>query len=200
MGDARPRKEHVVESHLDLATWEAFRIQAVERSHLDRIAPTGSPARLAYLVLGLCGEANEAVDAMGRAGSDRVDVLSELGDVAWYLAMVSTESGVSVTWPIRRPVGRRSFAVASHDLLRHVCAAAECAKRPLCGRPMKPDSLRDALDGVAVDLMRLADLVGTSVSEVLAANIAKNHARFGTEGYTVERQRVLDAAQGVVSP
>ena len=179
-------------SHLDLATWEAFRIQAVERSHLDRIAPAGSPARLGYLALWLCGEAAEAVDAMTSAGASRDDIVSELGDVAWYLAMVSTESCIDVSWPAT--ASRMSLRNAAGEMLHDACLVAESVKRPMCGREMKPGSLAFALERVALSLFRLARLASVSVSEVLAANIAKNHQRFGTEGYTVERQRVLDAA------
>ncbi len=173
--------------------WESFRKQAGERSHMDRIAPAGSPARFAYLALGLCGESAEAIAAIAHENYVRADAVSELGDVAWYLAMVENESGVSVDWPSELE-GPRSLQNLTGQLTEAACWVAECAKRPLCGREMKQGALKIALDAVAYSLAQITVNIGVTMPEILAANIAKNHARFGTEGYTVERQRVLDAA------
>jgi phosphoribosyl-ATP pyrophosphohydrolase len=171
-------------------TWVAFREQAVERSRLDRIGPEGDPARLAYLALGLCGEAGECVFAM--TDGTREEFISEAGDVAWYLAMTERESGVGIEWRVL--ARRESVRGATWKLMHAACAAAECIKRPVQRRDLPREALALALTGVAASLLAVLRLAGCTIEEALAANVAKNHKRFGAEGFSVEAQRAHDAA------
>ncbi|TAK30959.1 MAG: hypothetical protein EPO40_06095 [Myxococcaceae bacterium] len=172
------------------AAWEAFRAQAVARSRLNRIAPPGNPSRLGYLALGLCGEAGEAVWAMTEGTpAERV---SELGDVLWYLAMTEVESGVAAEW-VSPP--RSGFSGSTWRLMHAACAAAECIKRPVQGRELHKDALRLALTGVASALQSMARAARCTIEEAMAANVEKNHTRFGAEGFSIERQREMDAAR-----
>lgn len=59
---------------------------------------------LPYLVMGLAGEAGEVAnkykkiirDKSGKIDeSDRYDIISELGDILWYIARVADEMGVT---------------------------------------------------------------------------------------------------------
>lgn len=58
-----------------------------------------------YPVLGLCGESGEIAEKMKKAIRDeggvisesrRTEMIKELGDVAWYLAMIASELGVTL--------------------------------------------------------------------------------------------------------
>jgi|TARA_B110000285_G_scaffold80078_1_gene92440 NTP pyrophosphatase (non-canonical NTP hydrolase) len=52
-----------------------------------------------YLTLGLTGEAGEVANKVKkviRDGSSPDDIIHELGDVLWYLAMLATELGYSL--------------------------------------------------------------------------------------------------------
>lgn len=54
---------------------------------------------LANSVMGLCGEAGEAIDLVKKHlfqghGLDKAALMKELGDVAWYLAEAATALGV----------------------------------------------------------------------------------------------------------
>ena len=54
---------------------------------------------LEYLALGLTGEAGEVANKVKkviRDGSSPDNIIHELGDVLWYLAMLSTELGYSL--------------------------------------------------------------------------------------------------------
>ena len=179
------------------ATWVAFREQAFARSRLDRIAPVGSPTRVGYLALGLCGETGEAVYAATHADT-REGALSELGDVAWYLAMMERESGVWMppdTFVFYMPNGRAAVHNVLSRMMMSACACAEVIKRPVQGRDLNREALDMGMRGVTSEMITLAYKLGSTLREVLSINIAKNHARFGAEGFSVERQRELDAAQ-----
>ncbi len=166
-------------------TWDEFREQAVTRAGLHAIG--GDPTvRLAYLALGLCGEAGEYGAARYARPYDRAVCLSELGDVAWYLAMIEHATGLRATWPTTDewpgPLG----------MAERAGAVAECVKRPMQGRDLPAERFQLALDGVAAELAfeaRAHDGMGA----VYAANIAKTKARFGEGGFTVAQARALDA-------
>lgn len=63
-------------------------------------ARTGSLAELMYLALGLAGEAGEVankVKKLYRDGDrDREKLVSELGDVLWYLTRLCDEIGMTI--------------------------------------------------------------------------------------------------------
>ena len=169
-------------------TWDEFREQAVTRAGLHAIG--GDPtARLAYLALGLCGEAGEYARAIGDGLGDE-PCLSELGDVAWYLAMVEHATGERARWP-SSPSAEGS-SPRRLAIVESACAVAECVKRPMQGRDLPAERFQLALDGVAAELAfeaRAHDGMGA----VYAANIAKTKARFGEGGFTVAQARALDA-------
>ncbi len=161
-------------------TWEEFRAQAVARAGMHALAGE-SKHRLAYLALGLCGEAGEFVTAE-REGH----AVEELGDVAWYLAMVEHETGLRV-----ERKGAPDPTLGSVGLVVAACAVAEAAKRPVQGRDLPVDRMRDALHTVGRYLDGIASR-HSGLDVVLAANVAKNTARYG-DGFTAAKARALDA-------
>lgn len=171
------------------AGWASFQEQAVARSRLNLVAPPGNPTRLAYLALGLCGEAGEAVHALG--GTNQAAFIFEAGDVAWYLAMTEAESGVPILW---RTPSRTSLDRASRELMHAACAVAECAKRPVQGRDLPREALAVALSEAAASLLAVLRAGGGTIEQAMRANVEKNHRRFGAEGYSEEAQRTHDAA------
>ena len=75
-----------------------------ERSRRTAVYPNAG-TNLAYPTLGLCGEAGEVAEKIKKAMRDDGGILtdarrealaSELGDVLWYLAQVSTEAGLDL--------------------------------------------------------------------------------------------------------
>ena len=62
-------------------------------------------------VMGLCGEAGEAIDivkkhlAQGHA-LDREGLIKELGDVAWYLAETATALGIDLDEVLERNIDK----------------------------------------------------------------------------------------------
>ena len=171
-------------------TWDEFREWASSRAGMHAV--NGDLAvRLAYLALGLCGEAAE-YERSRYADRPRFDEMrEELGDVAWYLAMIEHATGERASWP--------SWAFGADDgvewpgpLSLPVLAGsiAECVKRPMSGREFPVDRFRAALTGVACELAYDALCVG-GMGAVIAANVAKLSERY-PEGYTVEKARERD--------
>ena len=68
---------------------------------------------LTYEALGLCGEAGEYAQAVP-SGCD--SAVPELGDVAWYLAMIEHATGLRAAWPTFARVST-SFADATSVIL-----------------------------------------------------------------------------------
>ena len=173
-------------------TWDEFREQAVTRAGLHAIG--GDPtARLAYLALGLCGEAGEYARAIGDGLGDE-PCLSELGDVAWYLAMVEHATGERARWP-SSPSAEGS-SPRRLAIVESACAVAECVKRPMQGRDLPVERFRSALAALASHVCAAARYWTGSddgMPAVYAANIAKTKARFGEGGFTVAQARALDA-------
>ena len=62
-------------------------------------------------VMGLCGEAGEAIDIVKKHlhqghPLDREGLIKELGDIAWYLAETATALGVSLEEVLQRNVDK----------------------------------------------------------------------------------------------
>lgn len=162
--------------------WDEFRAQAVARAGMHAVS--GEPKhRLAYLALGLCGEAGEVATAKHHSNT-----VEELGDVAWYLAMLEHETGIRTEHHLHAPP---DATLGSTGLVIAACAVAEAAKRPVQGRDLPVDRMRDALCLVRRYLEGIAARYGR-LSAVLAANVAKNNARYG-DGFTADKARALDA-------
>lgn len=176
-------------------TWDDFREQAAARAGMHAIG--GDMAhRLAYLALGLCGEAGEYSRAIGEGHGD-APCISELGDVAWYLAMIEHATGERAPWPTEPPTDGASPRRLA--IMEHACAVAECLKRPMQGRDLPVDRFRAALADLAAHVHAAARYWTGSADgmhAVYAANIAKTKARFGEGGFTVAQARALDAEAG----
>ena len=173
-------------------TWDEFREWAAARAGMHAVKGDLS-MRLAYLALGLCGEAAEYERATFAQRRNSDDERSELGDVAWYLAMIEHVTGERAEWP--------AWAFGSDDDLEWpgplslpalAGAIAESVKRPMSGREMPTDKLRVALNDVARELAYEATSYG-GMGAVMAANVAKIAARY-PEGYTVEKARERDGS------
>jgi hypothetical protein len=171
-------------------TWGEFREQAAKRAGLHAIEGE-LRHRLAYLALGLCGEAGEYERASLNIDGDDADQLSELGDVAWYLAMIEHATCYRAAWPALD--GEPVEWHGPLSLSARAGAVAECAKRPMQGRSFPEDRMQKAIDDVAREIAYEAQTLG-GMAALYAANIAKTTARFGAAGFTVEKARALDAA------
>ena len=66
-----------------------------QRSRATAVYPDAG-ANLTYPALGLCGEAGEAAEKVKKAIRDDGGVLTELGDVLWYVAQLATEAGLDL--------------------------------------------------------------------------------------------------------
>ena len=129
-----------------------------------------TPGRITPLpALGLCGEAGEAEDAAlaedaAALAEDAAALAVELGDFAFYLAMLERALGLEV----------RSADVVPHaGPLAAAAEVAECVKRLAVGRGLPRDRAVSALDRAWWGLANLAGTLPGGLDGVLRANVAK---------------------------
>ena len=99
-----------------------------EKAETSAIYPgkgTGSASALAYVTLGLAGEAGEIANKVKKIMRDRGgdvsgdvqdDLANELGDVLWYVAMLATELGFDLSLIAARNLGKLSARAARGTL------------------------------------------------------------------------------------
>lgn len=175
--------------------WSAFREQAVRCARLDALDLTPKE-RLALLALTLCEESTEFLDASAwREGFDDRAAFDELGDCAWALAMLEAETDLRVRWPDSFPTPDHTTILLSGSLSHLAGEVAACAKRVVIGRAMPRERLQAALDAFAKMLGSLAleyEECG-AFPGVMAASVAKNHRRYGPDGFSVAVDHARDA-------
>lgn len=198
--------------------WDAYREEMWNFATYRAKITGGQPAWLAYLALGLCGEASE----LEAATSDQ-DGLEEMADVIWYYGAIERESGIAGAWPepqhdgratqkVDRPeggagklggaIGRLvtgvSVALWRHQLLASACRVAECLKRPIVGRKVDPVRLQKSLDDCAAAIHALAEQHG-GLTNVMERSTRKIRGEFGGAPWSAELMRERDDARGVTA-
>lgn len=165
---------------------------------------------LAYLGCGLAGEALEVADALatlcrvkdaGKADhvvhEAAVALREELGDLAWYLAMIENVAAFPIPWPVTT-TAVLPYSDPEGMLLRGAALVAEALKRPILGRALHLDRLHEGLGILASVLLRLArysvddpedpnDIPEDPALEaILRGNENKLLARYGEKLWTVQ--------------
>lgn len=142
--------------------------------------------RVVHAVLGLAGELAELREAF--ISADRINILEELGDFYWYLAIIEN------TFDLTFEFDAENFLVEGFpddlfaDLEYHVCKLVDMAKRTIFYNKEQEDW--DVVgQEVALSLGSLAHKFGSTVEDVKRANIEKLRARYGEK---FSEERVLD--------
>lgn len=135
---------------------------------------------LMYAALGLCGEAGELFDIVGTAGNTHDRVVGELGDVAWYTAVVAYEAAIAP-----HSLGAPTWQTDRDPTARIVVAAAriaELVKKTARDHNGRVDALTRAkilsqLDEIIDALGAAAANLGLTLDDLLDANTAKLASR-----------------------
>lgn len=146
-------------------------------------ANTGSAAALAYVSLGLGGECSEVVEKA--LAGDNAGLAKELGDVAWYLARMHSELGLS--WPVwSEPV---NWVTPNLDVVSAVCGQVVVAGRvqEVIKKLMRDDDgsmtserralLEDRLTALVGAWLKVHASYGLDPHDTVAANAAKLASR-----------------------
>lgn len=135
-----------------------------------RMNKDGRPMPFAFVVLGLVGEAAEALDET-EDPTRRPELIEEVGDALWYAEAVcacfDTTLGKLVTHRDGRPIGH------------HLGKLAELAKKEAWhGKPAPKDKVLFHLGAVLNHLDRIAERAAFTLEDSMQANITKLEKRY----------------------
>lgn len=161
--------------------WEHFRQQAFARSKIDGRF-SDSFHSMSVLVVGLTEETSELFYAQGARPFVRENVVNELGDCFWHVAMIEAVSRLRAAWTVEMPVNR-TFADRPLDYLNALGELSGPLKRGVWGMDFPVERFQYALDWYSALLLRTCSRHDVATSVVMSESIAKNHRRFGPDGF-----------------
>lgn len=137
------------------------------------------PLRVAVAGMGLAGEAAEVLEVV-RRGAATEEVISEIGDVAWYGAEVASTLGIQLNTLDIHPADSDDDARGlSEDIVIHAGRTTDYLKKIVGhGHPVDVQKVSTMLVAVFSNIAALSVALGTSLDYVCAANIAKLSRRY----------------------
>jgi NTP pyrophosphatase (non-canonical NTP hydrolase) len=133
--------------------------------------------RLTHAAFGLGGEVAELRDAI--ASEERVNILEELGDFYWYLAIIENVCDTNFIFDDGSVI-EGTVTEMVDDLEFQICRFMDALKRAIFyGTELSNDDLLFLGDDISLSLGNLCVKFESSVDEVRAANINKLKARYG---------------------
>ena len=138
---------------------------------------------LYYPTLGLAGECAEVVEKCNREDVETAEIVKELGDVMWYVANLTVEYSMTLD-PIMNwtYVDSENLDYVIADTIDtmvinagKVCEASKKIMRDSEGEipDAKFDMVYDALNMIVTNVAMLANILDTSIEEVMQTNIDK---------------------------
>lgn len=175
----------------------------------ERLGKTGNPdvqiVDLYHGALGVVTEAGELCDGQKKGifygKFDRVNIVEEIGDCFWYLAIMSNAGGVDLSYLVTQAVQVTAKLPTRMPSLCAKLAYSSGAMFAAADRGMyQPNGLLwvdlelHAVACTAV-LLGMLDMVGVSLDTCLATNIEKLvKIRYKNQGFTAENANVRDTS------
>lgn len=140
--------------------------------------------------LGLCGEAAEIGQTVteGWAGTNDDDMLSEAGDLLWYVAQMCRSLGKSIASVPPEPATSRGWGTETTVMVlyRNTGAIADMVKkRVFHERPLDPIVMMESLQTVVGATAHLLGKRGMTIEQALDRNEQKLRQRH-PDGFTYE--------------
>lgn len=134
---------------------------------------TGLPDAVSYVALGLVGESGELLQAIAERTPT---IISEMGDVYWYLTQLRRELGIQANGSIGTTT---SMEIRATEVLTTAAMVAEMVRKHLRDGQSKTrtQGIANHLDGIEAELASIAMHYGTDLSEVRTLNLAKLASR-----------------------
>jgi NTP pyrophosphatase (non-canonical NTP hydrolase) len=152
-----------------------------------RMAHTTRADALSYAGLKLAGEAGEVLEtALSDVPASRADKIHELGDLCWYVALIADTAGIDsrALWIDYEPIAAFTWYNAAIRLSVAASATSEAIGKALWhGRP--ESAIYAPLSRTVAAIHACAEVLGVTVEEVWAANVAKLKARH-PEGWSAD--------------
>ena len=150
--------------------------------------------RLLHAVLGLSGEISELRAAIAK--DDKVNILEEIGDMYWYLAIIENMRNINFA-PGENVVEASAYDLVD-DLEYFVGQLTDGLKKSIFyGKEFLDGDVIMHADDVALSLCSLVNLYDGSVANVKETNINKLKARYGekfSEDMAINRDLVKESS------
>lgn len=147
--------------------------------------------RALHAVLGMGGELGELRLAVDKG--DEVNILEELGDFYWYLAILENLYNVDLIF-LQEDISRDENDLID-DLEFYVAEFLDKLKRTIYyNKKAHIDDILENMDNIAITLDCLSYVFGSTPAQVKAANIKKLKARYGDK-FSEENATNRDLAQ-----
>ena len=153
---------------------------------------------LAYAGLKLSGEAGELLETMFASHpATRADKIKELGDVCWYIALITDAAGFDPVrvWTDYEPIAAFTWYNAAIRLSVYASATSEAIGKLWHGRA--ESTITAPLSRTVAAVHACADVLGLDVADIWAANIAKLQHRY-PHGFTTAAS--VDRSDSVRTP
>lgn len=145
--------------------------------------------RILHGAIGICTETAELVDGIRKGKENKINIMEEIGDVMWYVAIVCDAIGdaennidfsniLTMGCRIELEEGVTIFGYSSFSC---ICAGdvIDAVKRSIFYRkPLDEMKIAEALIALVSQLRGVAKIAETDFDEALARNIAKLKARY----------------------
>lgn len=160
---------------------DAVRTESAQQPLTDAVVARGLSGRLCHAILGVATEVNEIYDGVENKKNteiDAVNILEEMGDVAWYLAIAYDELGTFDISPLNSEITEVDksplieLRKASSELLDHTKKVLFYAK------PLDIELINDNFTKIAGYLAESIVMCNGEVEKVLTTNINKLKARY----------------------
>jgi len=160
-------------------------------------------------IIGICTEVSELAECLPKNGYelDIVNILEELGDICWYLAVSCNSynwSWVDLNHTKRFPknVSDASFKSVVIDMFVISGAMLDSLKKAhFYNVPLKEDHIKTGMQNIYSCTKFIAELCGSDIKKIQEANIKKLRTRYPekfTEEHAVKRN-LNEERQGLES-
>lgn len=146
------------------------------REHVQyRMNKDGTPMPFQFVVLGIVGEAGELLDEVQCAPYCREKIVSELGDVLWYIQAAAESKGFDGN--LRTLLGLTDRGHRS--LLHHLGRLAEMGKKEAWhGKVACPSDTLEDLGSVLHQVVNICVCMDITIEDAMKQNIDKLEKRY----------------------
>ncbi len=162
----------------------ALRTESTKLPLTEEVVTRGLSNRLFHSILGISTEINEVYDAIEDKAYydyDRVNILEEFGDMAWYLAIACDERKLTIEYRdvfLSDNINKSSFFEISNIRKKNSIILDHCKKVMFYGKQLDENLVNEALVEISkLVFISILSLDG-NITNVLQANINKLKARY----------------------
>lgn len=158
--------------------WEEYKVLA-EKTLSTEFHCDKKEEILLHSVIGILTEVEELLDNhMGDKTFDRVNVVEECSDVAWYLSIIGREYNLSL--PTQQESHNSDPMTLVLSIIKNTCKLLDMLKKKLYyNKPINESEFISITNQVLSSIMHYMSLFNINIEESFDINIEKLRARYG---------------------